>query len=110
MEDTFRFQVGIGKGLVEATMWLEIPRELHDRVAAFIGNDKMARLEFGYHFQDIIDRNFRELDTIIHEAIESWIHEHDLGDTAEYWMHFYSLQSSWFEEELDATGRVSDIL
>lgn len=98
MEDTFKFKIGMGKGFAEATMWLEIPRELHDHVATFVGNDKMARQEFGFHFQDIIDRSFRELDTIIHEAIETWIHEHYLGDTPEYRMHFYSLQSPWFEK------------
>lgn len=98
MEDTFKFKVGMGKGFTQTTMWLEIPRELHDRVVTFVGNDKMARLEFGFHFQDVIDRNFRELDTIIHEAIETWIHKHDLGDMLEYGMHFYSLQSPWFEE------------
>ena len=76
---------------------VEIPMELYERVVAEVGTDKMARLEFGFHFQEICEEKYPELDTIIHKTIEQWIQTHNLGDTPAYWMHFYRLQSPWFE-------------
>ncbi len=97
MENTFKFIVGMGRYIAEADVEVEIPMELYERVVAEVGTDKMARLEFGFHFQEICEEKYPELDTIIHKTIEQWIQTYNLGDTPAYWMHFYRLQSPWFE-------------
>lgn len=97
MGDTFIFEVGIGPHLWQrdlALIEVEIPRELHDKVADFIGTEKMARLEFGFNFQQIISERFPKLDAIIHRAIE----ELATTELQEWPEVYYCLQSPWFDE------------
>lgn len=96
MEDTFRFEIGMGLYATIATTWVEIPMELHDRVAASVGTGTMERLEFGYSFQDIVARKFPELDAVIHKAIDDWASEHVVENHPLEGLHRYGLESSWF--------------
>ena len=77
---------------------VEIPMNLHDRISQFVGDGQMARFEFGFHFQELIERQFPKLDQMIHEKIDEWISEHYLDGRPKDVLHTYSLQSSWFED------------
>lgn len=97
MERTFTFEIGIGPHLWQrdkVSIRLEITRRLHDYVASIIGTDKMARLEFGFNFQQTVAERFPGLDILIHQAIQV-----QCTDETTDWMEvFYSLQSPWFDD------------
>jgi len=97
MEKTFTFEVGIGPHLWQrdvVSVEVEIPQELHDSVAESIGTDKMARLEFGFNFEQIASERFPALDALIHRAMEE-----QAADALQEWAEvYYCLQSPWFEE------------
>jgi len=97
MDGVFSFRVGMGFG-VEAVIVVEIPILLYNKVCEWVGSETMARYEFGFHFQEILQDKFPEIDKNIHAKIDEWIHEHYLIDISEKVLHHYSLQSSWFEE------------
>lgn len=99
MEDTFKFELGIGRypwTSGDITIEVTIPADMHDSVADSIGANKMARLEFGFSFQQIVEKRFPELNAIINNAITDWIDANNIvrEDCAPV---YYSLQSSWFE-------------
>ena len=97
MGQTFQFKIGLGYA-PDIMLDLEIPMELHDRISQYIGEGQMARFEFGFHFQELIERQFPKLDQMIHEKIDEWISEHYLDARRKEVLHTYSLQSSWFED------------
>lgn len=99
MEQTFQFKIGLGYAN-EAIIVIEIPMDLHDKVAEFVGDRKMARLEFGFQFQDFIKQHFPELDKIINERIDEWISAYYAKNAflVEERLHKYGLLSSWFED------------
>lgn len=97
MENVFQFQLGLGYAS-DIMISVEIPMELHDRICQYIGDGQMARFEFGFHFQEVIQRQFPKLDMLIHQKIDEWIGEHFLNGISEEALHNYSLQSSWFED------------
>lgn len=96
MENVFQFQVGLGY-VPDIMISVEIPMELHDRICQYVGDGQMARFEFGFHFQELIERQFPKLDKLIHDKIDEWISEHYLNGYRKEVLHNYSLQSSWFE-------------
>ena len=77
---------------------IEIPMDLHDRISQYVGDGQMARYEFGFHFQEFIQRQFPKLDMWIHDKIDEWINEHYIENNCKEALHTYSLQSSWFED------------
>lgn len=97
MEQTFQFKIGLGYS-PDIMLLVEIPTELHERICQYVGDGQMARFEFGFHFQEVIQRQFPKLDQLIHEKIDEWISEHYLNGCSKEALHTYSLQSSWFEE------------
>ena len=97
MENVFQFQVGLGYA-PDIMISVEIPRELHERVCKYVGDGQMARFEFGFHFQEVMQRQFPELDQLIHDKIDEWISEHYLNGYRKEVLHNYSLQSSWFDD------------
>ena len=97
MEQTFQFKVGLGYA-PDIMLVVEIPMDLHDRISQYVGDGQMARFEFGFHFQEVIQRQFPKLDMLIHEKIDEWISEHYLNGYSEKVLHNYSLQSSWFKD------------
>lgn len=97
MDDVFSFKVGMGYG-VEDVIEVEIPMSLYNKVREWVGPETMAQYEFGFHFQEILQDKFPEIDKIIHTKIDEWIQEHYLIDISEKVLHHYSLQSAWFEE------------
>lgn len=97
MEEVFQFKIGLGY-IADIMLGVEIPMELHDRVSRYVGDGQMAKFEFGFHFQEVIQRQFPKLDQMIHEKIDEWISEHYLNGYSKEALHTYSLQSSWFEE------------
>lgn len=88
MEDKFTFTVLVNeKDEVE----VEIPEALHQKVGkGYV--ERMERFEFGFHFEDIVQRDFPELHKIIMQAIQS-----QMQKPPKY--IYYSLSSEWFEEE-----------
>ncbi len=101
MEDCFKFKLGIGRhpwNASEVVFEVEISRELHDQVADDISTGKMARLEFGFRFQQIVEERFPELAVAIRQTIEQWLDCHKVDDKNVWASVNYSLQSSWFEE------------
>ena len=60
MDDVFSFKVGIGYG-VEAVIEVEIPMSLYNKVCEWFGPETMARYEFGFHFQEILQDKFPEI-------------------------------------------------
>ena len=98
MEQTFQFKIELGHAS-SAIIVMEIPMALHDRICEFVGEGKMARLEFGFHFRDVIKQHFPELDMLIRERIDEWIKAHYPKNAflVEEALHKYSLQSPWFE-------------
>ena len=97
MEDVFQFVIGLGYAS-DVIVSVEIPMELHDRISQYVGEGQLARFEFGFHFQNVIQRQFPKLDMMIHEKIDEWISGHYLDGHSEEVLHQYSLQSSWFED------------
>lgn len=97
MDGVFSFKIGFGYGPV-VMISVEIPMDLHDRISQSVGEGQIARYEFGFHFQEFIQRLFPKLDKMIHDKIDEWISEHYLNGYPEKAMHKYSLQSSWFED------------
>ena len=97
MEQTFQFKIGLGYA-PDIILVVEIPMDLHDRISQYVGEGQMARFEFGFHFQEVIRRQFPKLDMLIHEKIDEWIREHYLNGYSEKVLHNYSLLSSWFED------------
>lgn len=99
MEQTFQFKIGLGYAS-EKILVVEIPMDLHDRINECVGEGKMARLEFGFQFQDFIKQHFPELDMLIHERIDEWIRAHYKNNAflVEERMHKYTLQSPWYED------------
>ena len=97
MEGVFKFKIGLGYGSV-VMLNMEIPMDLHDRISQSVGEGQIARYEFGFHFQEFIQRQFPKLDKMIHDKIDEWISEHYLNGYPEDVMHKYCLQSSWFED------------
>ena len=96
MSQTFQFKIGLGVA-PDIMISVKIPMDLYDRICQFIGDGQMARFEFGFHFQEVIQRQFPKLDMLIHDKIDEWISEHYLEGYPEEVLHNYSLQSSWFE-------------
>jgi len=98
MEQTFQFKIEFG---YSSMLVIEIPMDLHDRVCEFVGDGKMARLEFGFQFQDFLKQHFPELDKLIHEKIDEWVKVHYSNNAflVEERMHKYRLQSSWFFDD-----------
>ena len=98
MEQTFQFKIGLGYA-TEAIIVIEIPIALHNRISEFVGDGKMARLEFGFQFQDFIKQHFPELYKLIHERIDEWIKARYAKNAflVEERLHKYTLLSSWFE-------------
>lgn len=99
MEQTFQFKIELGH-ISNVTMVIEVPMELHDRISECVGEGKMARFEFGFHFREFIKQHFPELDMLIRDRIDEWIKAHYKKDAffVEEAVHKYTLQSSWFEE------------
>lgn len=97
MENVFQFKIGLGYA-PDIMISVEIPMDLHERICQFVGEGQMARYEFGFHFQEVIQRQFPKLDLLIHDKIDEWIGEHYVDGYREEVLHRYSLQSSWFEE------------
>lgn len=97
MEGVFRFRVGMGYG-VEAVIDVEIPISLYNKVREWVGPETMAQYEFGFHFQEILQDKFSEIDRIIHAKIDEWIQGHYLIDISENVLHHYRSLSAWFEE------------
>lgn len=97
MNDIFCFRVGMGCD-VEDVIEVEIPIFLYNKVCEWVGPETITRYEFGFHFQEILQDKFPEIDHIIHTKIDEWIQGHYLIDISEKVLHHYSLQSSWFEE------------
>ena len=95
--NTFRFRISLGY-VGDIDLWIEIPIELHQRISDSVGKSKMERFEFGFKFADIIKEKFPELDTMIHQKIESWKEEYRDVDIPHNVLHLYGLTSSWFEE------------
>lgn len=86
----FKIDVDFG-GEVE----VEIPQSLHDKVCREVDSkgNPMARMEFGFHFPETVERDFPEL----HELIMQAINRELVIDNKMMW---YSLITDWFEEEL----------
>lgn len=97
MDEVFRFKVGMGCG-VEDVIEVEIPIALYNKVREWVGSETMARYEFGFHFQEILQDKFPEIDQIIHAKIGEWIQGHYLNGASEKLLHHYSLLSAWFED------------
>ena len=99
MEDTFKFELGIGRypwTSGDITIEVTIPADMHDSVADSIGANKMARLEFGFRFQQMVEEKFPELDATIRNAIAKWFEANNIvREDCE--PVYYSLQSSWFD-------------
>ncbi len=99
MEDKFKFEIGIGQYLWtsgDVIIEVTIPADIHDHVANSIGSNKMARLEFGFSFQQIVEDCFPKLDAIIRDAIAKWYEANNEARNG-FEPVYYSLQSSWFE-------------
>ncbi len=96
MDDVFCFKVGIGYG-VEAVIEVEIPMSLYNKVCEWVGPETMARYEFGFHFQEILQDKFPEIDQTIHAKIDEWIQGHYPIDISEKVLHHYRSVSAWFE-------------
>ena len=97
MDDLFRFKVGVGYW-TEVAIWVEIPISSYNKVCEWIGSDKMARYEFGFHFQEILQEHFPDIDKLIHTKIDEWTQGHYLDGFSEKAFHAYSLISAWFED------------
>ena len=97
MDQTFQFKIGLGYA-PDIMISIEIPMELHDRISKYVGDGQMARYEFGFHFQEFIQRQFPKLDMLIHDKIDEWISEHYIESNRKEALHTYTLQSSWFED------------
>ena len=97
MDEVFRFKVGMGYD-VEDVIEVEIPILLYNKVREWVGQETMARYEFGFHFQEILQDKFPEVDRIIHTKIDDWIQEHYLNGISEKVLHHYRLMTAWFEE------------
>lgn len=97
MDDVFSFKVGMGYG-VEADIDVEIPISLYNKVREWVGLETIARYEFGFHFQEILQNKFPEIDKIIHAKIDEWIQGHYLIDISENVLHHYRSLSAWFED------------
>ena len=97
MEKVFQFKIGLGY-TSDIMIPVDIPLELHDRICQYIGDGQMARFDFGFHFQEVVQRQFPKLDMLILQKIDEWISEHYLDGYTEEVLHIYSLQSLWFED------------
>ena len=97
MDEVFRFKVGMGYD-VEDAIEVEIPILLYNKVREWVGQETMAHYEFGFHFQEILQDKFPEIDRIIHTKIDDWIQGHYLIDISEKVLHHYRLMTAWFEE------------
>ena len=96
-KDTFRFRISFW-WYSNVDLWIEIPKELYQRVCNSVGSSKMERLEFGFKFADFVKEKFPELDALIHQEIDKWRSEHYGVGVSDDALHQYGLASSWFEE------------
>ena len=97
MDEVFRFKVGMGYD-VEDVIEVEIPILLYNKVREWVGQETMARYEFGFHFQERVEHDFPELDRTIQLAIHDWGKTIDMKDIPKNLLKVYHLFSSWFEE------------
>ena len=90
MEDVFQFEIGLGYAS-DVIISVEIPMELHDRISQYVGEGQLARFEFGFHFQEVIQRQFPKLDMMIHEKIDEWRQQHYGLQYPDHMLHLYGL-------------------
>lgn len=72
-------------------MEVEIPQTLRHKVGSkYVGN--MERFEFGFHFFEIVERDYPELHYLILQSIDRQL-----------WLNvsyiYYSICSDWFEDK-----------
>ena len=88
MEDVFKFSVLVNEmDKVE----VEIPQTLRHEVGSkYVG--KMERFEFGFHFFEVVERDYPELHNLILQSIDRklWLNASSI---------YYSLCSDWFEDK-----------
>ena len=88
MKDKFTFTVLVNEmDKVE----VEIPQTLRHKVGSkYVGN--MERFEFGFHFFEIVERDYPELHNLILQSIDRQL-----------WLNvsyiYYSICSDWFEDK-----------
>lgn len=95
--DMFQFKIDL-EYVPDIELLIEIPEELHCRISDLVGNDRMDRYEFCFHFSTYIKEHFSEVDHQIIQKIDEWKQNHYGLKTPDHLLYRYGLVSPWFEE------------
>lgn len=102
MEQKFYFKIGVNYcGVIDVA----IPKSLQKDICQVIDKKGgiMNRFEFGFHFQEIVERDF----PLLHQLIMETIHQNFVIDNNQIW---YSLYTDWFEDELQNNQQSSPLI
>ena len=93
----FQFKIGLDY-VSGAEVQIEIPEELYKEICESVGNDRMARYEFCFHFSTYMKGHFLEVDCLIIQKIDEWKKDHYGLSLPDNKLYLYHLVSPWFED------------
>ena len=91
----FLFKIGLDY-VTGAELLIDIPEELYQNICDSVGNEKMERYEFCFHFSTYMKGHFPEVDRLILQKIGEWKKNHYGISLPDSKLYQYHLISPWF--------------
>ena len=93
----FQFKIGL-EYVSGAELQIEITEDLYQRICESVGNNRMARYEYCFHFSTYMKERFPEVDCLIIQKIKEWKKDYYGISLPDNKLYLYHLISPWFED------------